>query len=292
MGDRRLQSRRLVVEIAALTNPGRVRPVNEDAFVVFRVGRYLERRMCSAPLPEVPERTEDHGDVMIVADGVGGRAAGEVASGGALAAAMQLVRASPHWALKLDDPVTREAELEALRERAREYLKKANRQLRDRAAQEPNLQGMGTTFTGAYVVARDLFILHVGDSRAYLHHGGRFQRVTRDHTLAQEFVDLGMMSEADAEKHRLHHVLTKAVGAAEGDLAGDFLHFEVADGDRLILCSDGLTNVVSDAYIEAALREHLTSQAACQALVDQALEHGAPDNVTVIVAGFHEAPPS
>jgi protein phosphatase len=275
-----------------LTSPGRVRPVNEDAFVVFEVGRYLERRLASSALPEIPERAEITGHVMIVADGVGGRSAGEVASGGALTAATEKILASPHWALKLDDPATRSAELDALDRRVREYLTYANQQLRDRAAREPKLEGMGTTLTGAYAVGRDLFILHVGDSRAYLERGGRLERVTRDHTLAQEFVDLGMMSEAEAEKHRLHHVLTRAVGTAEGELAGDFLHFEVGDGDRLVLCSDGLTNVVSEAHIAEVLKANPQSQAACVALVDQALDHGAPDNVTVIVAGFHAAPES
>jgi len=287
-----VDSPRLAVEIAALTDTGRVRPVNEDAFLVFRVGRYMERRMSSGPLPGVPERTDDFGEVMIVADGVGGRSAGEVASGSALIATVQTILASPQWALKLDDPATREAELESLSIRARGYLKRVNEQVRERAAREPGLAGMGTTLTGAYVLGHDLFVLHVGDSRAYLRHEGRFLRVTRDHTMAQEFVDLGVMSEADAERHRLHHVLTKAIGATEGELSGDFHHFDVAHGDRLVLCSDGLTNVVTEAEIAAILSQYPDSEKACRALVDGALERGAPDNVTVIVAGFHDAPQS
>jgi protein phosphatase len=159
-------------------------------------------------------------------------------------------------------------------------------EIRNRQDEDPRYRGMGTTFTSAYSVGGDLFIMHVGDSRAYVMRGGRLVRITRDHTLAQEYADQGHMGQSEVEKHPLNHVLTRALGSDTEILESDMHHRDVEDGDRLLLCSDGLTKVASEDDIAAILQARPTSEAACRALLDLALERGAPDNVTVIVAGY------
>ncbi|TMQ48849.1 MAG: serine/threonine-protein phosphatase [Candidatus Eisenbacteria bacterium] len=273
-------------EVGALSHRGRVRDANEDAFAVFRMGRYLERVTTNVPEAEFPSRCDEAGHVMIVADGLGGHEAGDVASRSALVNTFQFILRSPRWVLKLDDPATREAEIQELFERSRSYLATVHDALRRQASGDPRLAGMGTTLTVAYLVGRDLFVVHVGDSKAYLIRGGTLRKITRDHTVAQEYADLGMISQEEVASHRMHHVLTRAVGGPEVELEGDMHLLAIEHGDRLLLCSDGLTDMASEPEIAAVLEAQPTSDGACRALVDLALERGGRDNVTVIVAGF------
>ena len=277
------------VEVAALTDVGKVRDRNEDAYAVFRLGRFLERVSSNLPAHELPERSEDTGHVMIVADGLGGHEAGEVASRTAIASTLEMVMRSPRWALRLDDPATREVELRDIHDQALRYLETMQNAVRERAASDPRMAGMGTTFTGAYAVGLDLFVTHVGDSKAYLFRDGALRKVTRDHTLAQEYADLGMISQEEVATHRLHHVLTRAVGSHDQTPEADFHHLRLSPGDRLLLCSDGLTDMADEAQITAVLERHARSESACRALVDLALAGGGRDNVTVIVAAFSAA---
>lgn len=276
----------VLADVAALTDRGKTRDNNEDSYVVFRMGRYLERVSSSIPEAELPSRFEDAGHLMIVADGLGGHVGGEVASRSALVTALQLILRSPRWALKLDDAATREREIEELLVRSRGYLARVHTALQEKAAGDASLVGMGTTLTGAYSVGRDVFVLHVGDSKAYLFRDGVMTRVTRDHTVAQAYADRGMIAQDEVPGHRLAHVLTRAIGGPEDQLEGDMHHLEIRHGDRVLLCSDGLTDMVTDADIAATLAAHPASEAACRALVDLALERGGRDNVTVIVAGY------
>jgi serine/threonine protein phosphatase PrpC len=279
-------SNRLLVDIAALSDRGKVRERNEDAFAVFRMGRFLERVTSSLDAGDLPERYESVGHVMIVADGLGGHEAGEVASRTAVTRILEGIMNEPRWALKLDDPATRDSELADLERRSRAYLAAMQAAVRERAAADPSMAGMGTTYTGAFTVDHDLFVMHVGDSKAYLVRAGELKKITRDHTLAQEYADLGMIPQEDVERHRLHHVLTRAVGAHEETPDADFHRLEVEEEDRLLVCSDGLTDMASSEDILGVLARHADSQPACRALVDLALERGGRDNVTVIVARF------
>lgn len=279
-------AKRFRVDVAALTDPGRVRERNEDAFAVFRIGRFLERVTSSLPAEDLPERHEAIGHVMIVADGLGGHEAGEVASHTAISKVLEAVMTEQHWTLELDDPATRETELKEIEQRSRQYLAKMQDAVRERAASDPAMAGMGTTFTGAYVVGRDLFVTHVGDSKAYLVRNGELEKITHDHTLAQEYADLGMIPQEEVDTHRLHHVLTRAVGAHDETPVGDFHHVLLEEGDRILVCSDGLTDMTGPQDILAVLHRYAKSELACRALVDLALERGGRDNVTVIVAAF------
>lgn len=276
----------LKLDVASLSHIGLVRETNEDAYVVVRTGRYMERIESNLSESLVAPRTEESAHILMVADGMGGMAAGEVASRTALATAVRLILHAPRWALKLDDPATRETEIAQMWERARGYLSGIHAAIREQAERDPSLAGMGTTLTGAYCVGHDLFVLHVGDSRAYLFRRNELKKITRDHTIAQEFEDAGMVTSANQLDDRLRNVLTRAVGGPDDEIEGDLHHLRLAPGDRLMLCSDGLTGMAGEAEIAEILAVARSSDGACHALVDLALERGGRDNITVIVATF------
>jgi protein phosphatase len=145
---------------------------------------------------------------------------------------------------------------------------------------------MGTTMTMAYSLGIDLFVVHVGDSRAYRFHQGQLQQLTRDHTLAQKLPDLGKITRGEAASHRLRHVLTNSLGRPGDDLPVDVQRLNLSDGDSLLLCSDGQTEMVEEPDISDMLGRHGSAEDACRTLVDRALERGGTDNVTVIVARY------
>ncbi len=277
------------LDIGAICDRGKVRESNQDGYIACRIGRSLDRVMSNLPESALPTRTEEAGHILMVADGMGGMAGGEVASFTALTSAIRLILAAPKWALRLDDPANRETEIQQMWERGRGYLMGIHAEVRKRAAAEPALKGMGTTFTSAFTVGADLFLIHIGDSRAYLWSEGHLQRITRDHTLAQHYVDIGVFQESDPATRRYRHVLTQAVGGPQDELQADLHALRVADGDRLLICSDGLTNEVTDEELTGLLGRDGSSQGSCDAMLVLALERGARDNITAVVAGFHGA---
>ena len=145
---------------------------------------------------------------------------------------------------------------------------------------------MGTTLTLARSFGPVLTLVHVGDSRVYLLRRGVLHRLTRDHTKAQELADSGKLPADDVATHALRNVLTEAIGLWEEGGEPDVRRLPLADGDRLLLCTDGLTEMVDDATIAAELGRDRPAAEACQALLDLALARGGLDNVTIIVAGY------
>jgi PPM family protein phosphatase len=145
---------------------------------------------------------------------------------------------------------------------------------------------MGTTMTLAGSVGPDLIIAHIGDSRAYVHRAGKLLRLTRDQTMAQALADAGAIRPEEVATHPSRHVLTGAITTHEGDVPVELQHLRLSDGDQLLLCSDGLTEMASDAAIAGALDTTGSAANACRALVDLALEAGGEDNVTVILARY------
>jgi protein phosphatase len=141
--------------------------------------------------------------------------------------------------------------------------------------------------TLAYSIGSDLFVGHVGDSRAYLFRSGRLRQLTRDQTLVQMLVDAGEISREEAASHRMRHVLTYALGQHGGDLPVEAHRLTLADEDCLLLCTDGLTEMVAESQIAEALGRSGSAEEACRTLIEQALEHGGRDNVTAIVARYH-----
>ena len=162
----------------------------------------------------------------------------------------------------------------------------AHLQLRKEADEHPQLHGMGTTMTLAYSLNEVLFIAHVGDSRCYLFREKHLHRLTQDHTLVEEMVKSGNLSPADAATHRLRHVIISTVGGADPDIRVDVHRLQLEEGDRVLLCSDGLTNMLSDQEIAEILAVESIPESACRQLVALANEHGGRDNITVIIAHY------
>jgi protein phosphatase len=269
------------IDVSGLSHPGKVRARNEDHFIVTRIGRYLETTITSLPPGEVPERAEEAGYVLIIADGMGGHAGGEMASRMAISGLIKTVLAMPDWIFRLD-----ETSASAASQRSKGRFRDLNSLLIEKGAQDPTLRGMGTTLTAARNLGRHLQIVHVGDSRAYLLREGRLHRLTRDHTYVQLLVDSGQLSKEEAADFGARHVLVNALGGFDDEVEVDVDQLELTSGDRLLLCSDGLTDLVDDTEICRVLVESPDSAEAGRRLVDAALARGGRDNVTVVVAAY------
>jgi len=267
------------VEVSGLSHPGKVRSRNEDHFIVMRIGRYLETVQTSLPAGEVPERAEEAGCAMVVADGMGGHADGELASRMAISGLVKAVLARPDWIFRLDPSVARDAT-----RRSKRLVRRINTLLIEHGRREQSSRGMGTTLTAARIMGDDLHLVHVGDSRAYLLRNARLHRLTRDHTFVQLLVDGGQLSPEEGARSSARHLLVNALGGVNPDVEVDVDQLKLASGDRLLLCSDGLTDLVDDDAIREVLIEYRDSAEACLRLVDLALANGGRDNVTVIVA--------
>lgn len=269
------------IDVSALSHTGHRRENNEDHFLVARLGRTLQTITTSLSASDVPEHTEEINYVMVVADGMGGHAAGEVASRMAISALFRLALDVPDWILRVDEGNARE-----IARRSRTRVRRVGAMLVERGQRDPALTGMGTTLTAARSLGRDLVITHVGDSRAYLLRNGQLHGLTRDHTYAQLLVDIGELAPSDVAGSRHRHVLTNALGGSTEDVQVDTDRVRLEDGDRVLLCSDGLTDLVDDGTITRILLEATRSSEACERLVQQALDNGGRDNVTVIVAAY------
>lgn len=210
--------------------------------------------------------------VFVVADGMGGAQAGEVAS---KAAAESFDRELP------------EAPPERILEQT---IKAANRTIHARAQQDPALAGMGTTTTAAIVdaEAEEVAIGHVGDSRAYRFRGGQLERLTRDHSLVEEMRRKGQLTEAQAEDHPQRSIITRALGP-EPEVEVDLQTVPAQAGDVFLICSDGLTTMLDDEHIARLLGRASTMQTAVRALVDEANRAGGRDNISVIAFRLEDA---
>lgn len=274
------------VDFGAVTHTGKVRTANEDAFIIYRASRSWEKLQTSLEDEYLPDRLDEHAYGMAVADGVGGAAGGEVASKMALRLLMSLILNAAKWALKLDNPETRETEVNETKRLAEEYFNKVDQALLQYAEVYPRLKGMGTTLTGAYSFGDDLFILHIGDSRAYLFRQNDIRRLTRDQTVAQALADAGAIAQEEISTHRMRHTLTSCLGGKSSKIQLEIRHLRLLDGDRLLLCSDGLTDLVSEPEIVQVLREKKGSTESSQALLDLAMQKGGTDNITVLLSAY------
>jgi protein phosphatase len=213
---------------------------------------------------------------------MGGCGFGEVASELIMRIGWQMASSEPAWVMKYDT-----ASADELRERIVKFGRSMQNELRSYALAEPELAGMGTTWTCAYLMGHDAIIAHVGDSRAYHFRTGNLQRLTRDHTFAQRLQDAGVPAE---DTTRFKHLLVNSFAADPADVKIDIDHIALQIGDRLLLCSDGLTGMVDDEEIVATLAGVANPQAAADALIEQALRNGGKDNVTVVIADLVDAP--
>ena len=266
----------VTAEFGAASHVGLVRKSNEDHYVVVRRTRTRELLLSNLPQPS-PEGTTEAAFVMAVADGMGGEVFGELASRLALTAAWEFAPRETAW-LQNPGPLS----LEQMRERAEAFSTLMRQAFQEKARRFPETAGMGTTLTIAYVVGAKVFIGHAGDSRAYLVRGLTVSQLTKDHTLAEAYQSAGYAREDVA---RLRNVLTNYLS----DGPKMQLHLDqiaLQNGDRILLCTDGLSDLVPDENIGAAINSAASPQAACDALIALALEHGGKDNITAVIGEF------
>jgi serine/threonine protein phosphatase PrpC len=205
--------------------------------------------------------------LLAVADGMGGMAAGDVASN------IVIATMAP-----LDEDVPGNAMIDTLRG----ALDMANQQIRDAVEENPSMEGMGTTLTAMLFSGSKMGMVHIGDSRAYLVRDGEFAQITKDDTYVQMLVDEGRISMEEASSHPQRSLLTRALDGRDAD--PEYSVRQVKTGDRYLLCSDGLSGVVSAETIESTLREYVDPNQCAGRLIELALRGGGPDNITVIVA--------
>jgi protein phosphatase len=236
------------VKIAGITHRGQVRRENQDAFYTWKGEGVAFGLVC---------------------DGMGGARAGNVASAVAAQRFAQVLSAMPGQ----PEP------------RMKRALELANRAVFQRSRSDPGCRGMGTTLVAAFVSAGEAHILNVGDSRCYLISGSRVRQVTEDHSLVEELVRMGRITEEEARKHPNRNIITRALGT-EHQVQGDLFLEQLSPGDRLLLCSDGLSNEVQTEELPSLMKESL--EESCEGLLRLTLERGAPDNVTVVLLEAEE----
>ena len=271
----------VLVEAFGVSDTGHIRASNEDHFLIARIGRYFETVGTSLPPGEVPARADEAGYALVVADGMGGHAAGELASRMTIRELVRMALALPDWIVRLEDATVGQAT-----KRSEHRIVKAHAALRAEGRREPDLKGMGSTVTAARNMGRMLQIAHVGDSRAYLLRQGQLTRLTRDHTYVQMLVDRGLLTRDAAMRSTSRHVLVNAVGGVNESVQVDVEHLQLENGDRVLLCSDGLSDLVDDETIRMLLVDAPTAEQACNTLLTRALDEGGRDNVTAVVAFY------
>jgi len=273
---------RVRVDLAAQSHQGHVRDSNEDHYLAVRITRSLETVLTNLGEGVLPKRFDETAYGMLVADGMGGMAAGEIASRTALLRLMDLVVQTPDWIMKMNQ---RDGAATIIR-RMTHRFRQIDNDLREQGESNQSLQGMGTTLTVTVSLGTDLFLSHIGDSRAYLLREGELHQLTKDHTLAQALIEAGIARADDISTRAMRHVLTAALGSTGERTDPQVQRLHLSDGDQLLLCTDGLTEMVADNDIAALLTDANSSQAACQGLIDLALAGGGKDNITVVLARY------
>jgi serine/threonine protein phosphatase PrpC len=273
----------VIVRSFGITNPGRVRSSNEDNFLIAELARTLWVRQASVPQQET-QHGRSRGHIFLVADGMGGHQAGEVASALTLASieafVLQLLKQFSNLQVTDEQAVLKDFQA---------ALRQADARIFEEVAHHPEFAGMGTTLTMALASDRMLFVIHAGDSRCYLLRGEEFRPLTADHTVVAEMTRRGAITEEDARHHQLRHVITNVIGGAEVGVQVDVLKIALAAGDVVLLCSDGLTEMLADERIAAILASESEPKSACERLVAEANEQGGRDNITAIVVSFEAA---
>ena len=279
-------TRPLTAHSYGLTDVGKRREQNEDQFLIADLTKVLRIQESSLPQPET-QYSADKGHLFIVADGMGGHQAGEQASALAVGTIEEFVLNTLKWFfhLRSDEEQNVLAEFQTA-------LRRADMRIFEQGTEHPELRGMGTTLTMAYSSDSQLFVVHVGDSRCYLQRDGQLYRLTRDHTLVEEMIRHHALTPEQAARHYLRHVITNCVGGDHVGLHVEAHRVELAPGDTILLCSDGLTEMLPDARIGALLSSNQDPRAVCEALVKEANARGGRDNITVIVSRYSELDPT
>lgn len=241
------------MNLFGLTDIGLVRKSNQDSYAI----RTLDDKLA----------------VAVVCDGMGGAQAGNVAS----AVAVEAFAAAMEGFCKDGIPPDAERRQELLRA----ACKAANTRVFELAQNNPEYEGMGTTLVAALILSHEVYVANIGDSRCYIWSDEELKQVTSDHSLVQALVDIGDITPEEAKTHPKKNLITRALGIEES-VTCDIFKLDRKPGSVLLLCSDGMSNVVADETIERELSTCINPQETATALLSHAVAHGAPDNVTII----------
>ncbi len=266
------------VDMFGITDRGQVRRENQDQFLIATLHKLLRVHQASLPADDItPLISDSRGYLFLVADGVGGRPDGQAASGMA-------VRTVAHYVTHLTDLYRRLdpdkdsaflTELEA-------SVRKTHDVLRSESEKEYEGKGGATTLTMVAVLWPHAYLIQVGDSRCYRLRDGQLELMSKDQTVVQALVDSGALSQTEARRSPFSGVLASALGGSEAHPQTRTV--EIRWGDVMLLCTDGLTKHVTDAEIEAELRQVRSAEESCKKLIHLALERGGTDNVTVVIS--------
>ena len=261
------------ITVFGKTDVGRTRDHNEDTFLVGN----LTRRVASLQ-PDVREHeVGPRGSLLMVADGMGGAAAGEVAS--RMAADLIFSHMSQVW------PEDKEISAQRFAFRMKEAVEIANSRIHVHAREHPEVRGMGTTATVAGIFGSDLYLAQVGDSRAYLIRNGRITQITKDQSLMQRLVEAGEITEEEAEQSERRNIILQALGP-DPRVKVDLTRQSLRRGDLLVLCSDGLSGQVKREEIAELAATSSDLMELCSRLIETANTRGGPDNITAVAARF------
>jgi protein phosphatase len=273
------------MDCAALTDVGRVRQTNEDQFLIADLNKSMLVRHTSLSQDDHTQLFGgSQGALLLVADGMGGHAAGKQASALAVQTLEHYILNTMPWFFRLeqDQEVDLQDELKAAMEACQKNIETV-------AAARPEQRGMGTTLTMAYILWPRLYVVHVGDSRCYLCRSPRLERITKDQTMAQQLVEQGVLAPEEAPQSRWSNVLWSCLGGQSRQLSVEVYKVNLMVGDTLLLCTDGLTAKLSDEDLLRLLQQKGNAEQTCRRLVTAANEAGGSDNVTVVIARFLDA---
>jgi PPM family protein phosphatase len=255
------------ISASGYTDIGMRRKMNEDSLLLADLTNFNFSFGARINTGHLSER----GALLVVADGMGGAAAGEVASELAV--------------MTLRDELAQRANVNPISLRLKEAVEIANQRIWEHAQRHPELEGMGTTLTAAIISNGLAYIAQIGDSRAYLLRGENITQITKDQSLVQQWLDAGMLDVEEAQIHPCRNYLTQSLGVGPA-VKVELTELPLYRNDYLLLCSDGLSNKISPQEMRQALWESNSISETCRKLIDEANQRGGEDNITVIVARF------
>jgi serine/threonine protein phosphatase PrpC len=276
---------RCKMDCCGMTDVGRVRETNEDQFLIADLNKSLLVHQTSLS-------QDDHtrlfggsqGALLLVADGMGGHAAGKQASTIAVQALEHYMLNTMPWFFRLQ-----QCQETDLQDELKSAMEACQQSIEVAASARPEQRGMGTTLTMAYILWPRLYVVHVGDSLCYLFRAPKLERITTDQTMAQQLVEQGVLAAEEAPKSRWSHVLWSCLGGASRKVSAEVYKVTLTAGDTLLLCTDGLTTRLRDEDLVPILRQGTSAEETCRRLVAAANDAGGEDNITAVVARFLDA---
>ena len=265
-----------------LTDSGRKRPTNQDHYLIADLNKSMRVHDTSLTLDsETRVYGGSQGKLLIVADGMGGEAEGERACTIAVDQVTTYVLNSLAWCFRLEEGTEHDFE-----DDLKQALESCQKSIQTVVGKHPEMKSMGTTMTMVYIVWPRAFVVHVGDSRCYLLRNRQLDQITVDHTMSEIMAETGQMSREEARHSPRGHVLWNVLGGRSNELSVDVYKLTLERDDILLLCTDGLYDMVPHEKLQELLNSNTSAEVACRKLVDLANENGGRDNITVIVSHF------